>query len=177
MRWNKLVILNFLLLWLSYELVLLLGIGMANLGLVLTNSPLPNNLPLDLVLITMSFITVSLFAVTLRGKSTITARLYSHLLLAAILASLANFQTILTISVLVATTFLYECHPFYLRRWSGFFAIKYAIDMTAVLLLGLFLLWQYIGHFAYIFFLVFYLILLLVRHIFWLIPRKLPNKR
>lgn len=168
MQLNKSMGLNFLLHWFAYELVLLLGIGTAYLGLILINldNYLPNDFIVNSLLITLSFATISLFAGKLRGKITLNPELLSYLLITFFLASLVNFPAVFTLSVILATTFLYECYPFYLRRWSGFFAIKYAVDMTAVFLLGLFLLWQYIsGAFALGFFCVFYLAAVLVQRI------------
>jgi hypothetical protein len=113
--------------------------------------------------LTLSLALISWFAVNLRAQITITLCLSIYLCSAFLLAKAVGFQAAFSIIIIGATTFLYECPPFYLRRWPGFFAVKYAIDATTIFILGLFLLWKHGGIFSFIYFIVFYFILVFIR--------------
>lgn len=167
MQLDKKMLLNSCWRWLYYEGLLLAGLNIAYLSLKtgVHNYTLPQNLYLTITLITLSLLTLSLFATMLRGQLTITLNLYIYLVAAFLFASLVNFQTVLTIGVILATTFLYECYPFYLKRWRIFFAIKYTFDSVTIFILGLFLLWQNILTFTVVLFPIFFLVLILSQKI------------
>jgi len=168
MQLNKQILLSFFIRWLFYEVIFFAGLAIANWGFnlfSLDHTLSRDYFSLQILLITLSLALISWFAVNLRGQISITLDLSICLFIAFLLAQAVGFQTAFSMSIIAATTFLYECHPFYLRRWAGFFAIKYALDATAIFLLGLFLLWKHSGIFSFMYFFVFYFILVFIRRI------------
>ena len=168
MQPNKQILLGFFTRWVFYTSVLLAGLAMANWSFIsphFDHALVRYCFSVDVLLIVLSLALISWFAVNLRGQATITLDLYIYLLLTFLLVGAINFQAPFTMGVIAATTFLYECHPLCLKRWTSFFAVKYALDATAIFLLGSFLLLQRGCIFPLVYFFVFYFILVIMRKI------------
>lgn len=167
MRLNKQYFLGFFRRWFFYELILVVSSSVAGFVFLFfhINNWLSRDLLVNFLLVTMSLVFISWFAAKLRGQVAITLNLSFYICIAFLLAELVNFQAVVTIGVILATTFLYECYPFYLRRWVGFWAVKYAIDATAIFLLGLFLIWKNVTAFSFVWFFVLYFILIFIRRV------------
>lgn len=169
MRLSQGFIFGWLLLWFFYELVFIVGIIVASCILTVLQ---PEHLlvPLSLIGFWLTFAGMaftSLFTLALRRQEQNVLSFEAFLCISAALlfAGFAGFQAALTVSVILATTFLYDSYPFYLRRWKSFFAIKYALDATAVFTLGMFFILQHLASLFFTLFFMFYIILLTIQKV------------
>lgn len=158
---NKRLLTVIIIRWLFYGLVFLTGFGLT--ALISTKSHLGHVLEKDFFISTsviiFNFFLVSILSAELRHQRELTVELGICILIAIILSTLINFQMAFVVGTILSSTFLYEKYPFYLKRWRCFFAIKYALDATAIFVFSLFFIWHFVGTFFFTIYFMFYFLI------------------
>ena len=178
MRIKKQLFLDFLGRCIFYKLVLLASLKIAfNLATAFNYNPIiSQQLFIYVLLIAIGLGLLSWFTYQLQNKPIITTNLCLILVLAFICATAVNFQTTLTFGVITATSFLYTSPPFSLKRWKIAFVIKYALDATAIFILGLFLIWKYSGPYTFVIFIISFVILSLTQKLSSVVKKRLLSQ-
>lgn len=111
---------------------------------------------LQLTALGVSLVFINLFATKLYTELVINSWSFTYLILALFFASLMSSQALFVIVVIFATSFLMECSPFSLRRFSFFLPVQFCINCTAITVVVLSAGRSSLGVFPFSVFLIFY---------------------